>query len=351
MLYIETGSSDAAFNFSLEEYFVRKCGNGKNDGSCEAAVMIWQAEDCVMVGCNQVAEAEADVGYARESGIQIVRRSSGGGTIYTDMGTFLFSMIMPHPSKHAYPADFAREASVLPVLGALIKLGVPAVFAGRNDILVHGKKVSGLARYSIGNMICTHGSLLFHADLNRMERALRVEEGKLRYKSLRSVRSRVANLSDFLDFSFSTQDFFGYLKQHLFSELAPRAYALTAADLEGANEICRLKYGKASWTFRQPPKFSFQNSLCFPGGKLDVYLDVAGGTVSSCAIHGDFLGVAPISGLEKLFVSKPFDRFAFADSLRGVDMQPFLGGITKDEFMSCIFGCNQEEGGMFDKQT
>ena len=330
MIYIEPDSKDAAFHFSVEEYIVR------HYPWHEPVLLIWQADKCAMIGSNQIAEAEIDMSYAKQNEIQIVRRSSGGGTIYTDMGTLLYTMILPRTKKQA-PLELAREKVATPIAKALNSLGVPAKIEGRNDILVDGKKVSGLAQYARYERICTHGSLLYDADLETIANLLRVDEDKIRSKALKSVRSRVTNIREYMSPQCSTEEFWMLLKRELFSQLKVTEHSLTEHDIDQISEICHRKYGADTWNFRQPAKFSFRNSKRFTGGKVEVYLDVDKGIVTSCSIRGDFLGVLPIRGLEKALENKLFQHSAFDEAITAVSVQSYLGLVTKDEFLSCMF--------------
>jgi len=330
MLFIEINSVDAAFHFSVEEYIVRQYPWD------EPVMMIWQADKCAMIGSNQIAGLEIDADCARREGIKVVRRSSGGGTIYTDLGTLLYTVIQLNTGED-YPLETARRTVSEPVVEALRKMGIPAKVEGRNDILADGKKVSGLAQYTKYGRICTHGSLLYDADLEMLARVLRVDDEKIRSKALRSVRSRVANLKDYIDRPCSTQDFRERLKQILFQGQNIREFALSDHDLSEIGVIFRERYGDPSWTFQQSPKFSFHNGRRFPGGKVDAYLDVEKGAVVSCSIRGDFLGAVPIRGLESIFEGKLFLAHVFTEALEGVSLQPYLGNITKEELLSCLF--------------
>jgi len=330
MLFIETESSDAAFHFSVEEYIVRDYPWD------EPVLMIWQADRCAMLGCNQIAEAEIDTNYAKREGIQIVRRSSGGGTIYTDMGSFLFTVIQPYMEEQ-YSLDIVRENVARSVINALNMMGVAAELIGRNDILVDGEKVSGLAQYVRHGRICTHGSLLYDTDLETLVRVLIADDDKIRSKALRSIRSRVANIRDYMPQLCCVQEFREILKNYLFVGLDIREQKLSEYDMSQIDRIFQDYYGNSLWTFTQSPKFTFHNSKRFPGGKVEVFFDVAQGAVVSCSIRGDFLGTIPVRGLEQVFEALPFQYQTFAGALDGVSLQPYLGNITIGELLSCMF--------------
>ena len=330
MIYIETESKDAAFHFSVEEYIVRHYPWG------EPVMMIWRTDKCAMIGGNQIVEAEIDVGFSRRHGIQIVRRLSGGGTIYTDPGALLYTVIQPQQAE-CDSQEIARVHVAGPVVAALNKMGVPAKIEGRNDILVDRKKVSGFAQYARCGRLCTHGSLLYDTDLEMLARVLRADEEKIHSKALRSIRSRVTNIIDYMELPCSLAEFLELFKKHLLSDTEVVSYVPTDHDLAEINDIYRKQYGDPDWTFKRSPKFSFSNSKRFPGGKVEVNADVVSGVVNSCSIHGDFLGVSPIEDLEALFENELFRYQAFADVLRKAPLRPYMGSITQEELLSCFF--------------
>jgi lipoate-protein ligase A len=332
MLCIEPRSTDAAFHFSAEEYFMTRAH------ADEAVFMTWRTGKCVMLGCNQVAHAEIDIRLADESGIQIVRRSRGGGTIFTDPGVLLYTVILPLPYRET--SDVKRLESDYvsgPVASALRGMGIEARVEGRNDILLNEAKISGLAQYVKRNRLCTHGSLLFSANLGDLAAVLRPDDGKIRSKALRSVSARVTNISPLLPGVKDIEDFRRLLKKNIPEWRSAAGYILTAGDIARIEEIKHRKYANPDWTFGHAPKFSFHNAKRFAAGKVEIFLDIADGVVKSCVIRGDFLGVTPIRGLEERLESRPYRHDAITRALEGADMARYLGGVTKEQFMECIF--------------
>jgi lipoate-protein ligase A len=332
MLYVEPRSTDAAFHFSAEEYFMTRAHTD------EAIFMTWRTGKCAMLGCNQVAYAEIDVRLADEAGIQVVRRSSGGGTIFTDPGVLLYTVILPlpyHGTSDVKRLEFEYVSN--PVVSALRDMGAAARAEGRNDILLNGAKISGLAQYVKGNRLCTHGSLLFSANLDELAAVLKPDDGKIRSKALRSVRARVANISPLLPGVGDIEDFRRLLKKNMLEGQDAAEYILTANDIAGIEEIKRRKYANPDWTFGHAPKFSFRQAKRFAAGKVEIFLDIAEGVIKSCVIRGDFLGVTPIRGLEELLESRPYRRDAIIRALADADMARYLGGVSKEQFMECVF--------------
>ncbi|MDR2295865.1 MAG: lipoate--protein ligase [Clostridiales Family XIII bacterium] len=332
MIYIEPQSNDAAFHFSVEEYLMERA---KSD---EAILMLWQTAKTVMIGSNQVTQAEIDEIVVRENDIRVVRRRSGGGTIFTDPKTLLYTVILPWTGT-TDTREIIRRRVAGPIVDALADMGVPAGLEGRNDILANGKKVSGLAQYIKGGRICSHGSLLYDADLDLLARVLRADPEKIRGKAIRSVRSRVANLKEFMAENPSFEDFKAALKERLFAANEIRAYTLTRQDTEAVHAIRDRTYGTREWTWDKAPPYSFQNAKRYPGGKLEVFLAVKRGLVHDCRIRGDFLGLLPIRELEKSIEGCGLNADALSRVLDPVedDLPRYLGGLTKQNLMDCIF--------------
>jgi len=338
MIYIENDVKDAAFHFSAEEYIMREYPLNR------PVLMLWQTEKCVMLGNYQVAEAEIDMGVARKEDVQIVRRPSGGGTIYTDLGTFLITIIMPDSGEEDSQQIAKEDISKL-LVEALDQLGISAEIKGRNDITVASKKITGVAQYSKFGKICSHASLLFDADLEMLTRILRVDDEKIRSKAIKSVRSRVTNIKEHMETPCSTQEFFEQFKKALLMKIKSRneievsTHRFSQNEFDDINKIREEKYANPSWTIGRSPKFSLHNSKRFAGGKVEVYLDVDKGILTSCSIRGDFLGVVPIRGLEAHFENSEFQYQVFCKLLDNISLNPFLGSITKDELLSCFFDC------------
>jgi len=335
MVYIETDIKDAAFHFSVEEYIMREHPFN------QPVLMIWQTEKCVMLGNYQVAEAEIDMNLARKEEMEIVRRSSGGGTIFTDPDTFLVSIIRPNIVEENSQQTSKEEIANL-VVQALSVMDIPAEIQGRNDITVQGKKIIGIAQHSKYGKICSHCSLLYDTDLDKLTKVLRVDDEKIRSKAIKSIRSRVTNIKEHMRNPCATAEFLERFKQALFSEIEnqcgskPQAGKLSESALEQINQICEEKYKNPAWTIGKSPKFSYHNHKRFPGGKIEVYLDIEKGIVKNCSIRGDFLGTEPIRDLEELLENNEFQYQEFCDVLAGISLKPFLGSITKDELLSCL---------------
>jgi len=289
-----------------------------------------------MLGRYQVALAEADMNYINDSGIQLVRRSSGGGAIYTDPGTIQYSLILDS-TEGQYALQKARDMVSGHIICVLAELGVPARLEGRNDIEVEGHKVSGMAQYAMQNRICTHASILYDADLEALTRVLRPDEEKIRSRGIRSVRSRVTNITTHMPHPIPVLEFMEILCRYLQKDLCVREYAPAELDLSLIRRIQRDKYANPRWTLESSPVYTVHAAKRFPGGKVDVFLEVQKEAVTACSIRGDFLGTVPIRDLERRLEGLAYRRKAFDDALSAVSLSPYLGSISKDQLLQCVF--------------
>ena len=174
-----------AFYLAMEEFVAREI-----EGE---AFFVWRVEPTVIFGRNQVLENEVNLEYCREHGVDIVRRKSGGGCVYSDLGNIMVSYI----SRRGDISEvFDRYMTAL--TEALRALGVPAEKSGRNDILVEGRKVSGNAFHQLPDRSIVHGTLLYSTDLEALTEAIRPPVEKLQRHGVESVRQRVMNLSEYV---------------------------------------------------------------------------------------------------------------------------------------------------------
>lgn len=329
MVYIETNSTDAAFNFACEEYCMEKFIDYPK------VMLIWQADRCAMLGRYQIAQSEVKEQVIKKLGAKVVRRASGGGTIYTDLGNLLYTFIMP--INNLSEVDFSTVCR--PIVTALNKVGVKAELKGRNDILINGKKISGNAQTVKDNVLCSHGSLLYNANLDLLENILVVDDAKIKSKGITSIRSRVTNIIEHMPIPYSIYEFWSKLKEALFQEEAEvKFYRFTDEDIYEINRIKDEKFDSWDWNYGRAPEFNYNNEIRFGYGKLTVSINVNNGIIEDCKINGDFLGLGPIEPLEELVKGNIYNYEQINDKLKEVDLNYFLRGISREEFLTCIFG-------------
>lgn len=322
-VYLETGSLDPGYNLAFEEYVLTHRRTGDY-------LLLWQNGPAVVIGRNQNAEEEINRAFVEAHGIRVVRRATGGGAVYHDLGNLNYSFVT------GAGAEEGMERFTCPVVRALRGLGLRAEAGGRNDILVDGRKVSGTAQRLLRGRMLHHGTLLFDTDLSMAEGALRVDPEKFRSKSAKSVRSRVGNLREFLGKDWSLEDFWAYLKTALLEGDWVRG-ALAEEELQAVEALRRSTYGSWAWNFGSSPPYDLKNRRRWAGGSLEVRVSVAEGRISAIGFYGDFLARWPLDSLAEGLRGTAFRREDVAAVLNRYPLGDFFGGITAEEILETLF--------------
>ena len=323
--YLETGSRDPAYNLAFEEYVLR---NGSEDNY----LMLWQNDNAVILGRNQNAEEEINKKYVSDNGIKVVRRNTGGGAVYHDLGNLNYSFIADAGRKGELNIRMFTDL----VVSALKGLGLDAKPSGRNDIVIGDSKVSGTAQHLYKDRILYHGTLLFDSDVDKIAGALNVDETKFESKSAKSVRARVGNIKDFLYKDMTLRQFWDYLKENM----AGRGIVEGSISREDEEEIQRLKqekYDTWDWNYGRAPEFTMKTKRRWSGGTIEVAITADRGVVKDVKIYGDFLALRPLEEMQDRMRDIPFKREAFLETLEDINIDEMLGSITKDELLETIF--------------
>jgi lipoate-protein ligase A len=329
MIYIETHSLDPTWNLAFEEYCLKELVQ------FERIMLLWQNDNAIIIGRYQNAENEVNLAAARKMGTQIVRRPSGGGAVYHDLGNLNYTFI--YPIEGLNRLDFSVYAE--PMVTALNRIGVPAEIKGRNDLLLDGKKISGTAQRIYKGRLMHHGTLLYDSDLDALESVLQVDTAKVASKGVASIRSRVINIKDHLpDGRFEDVHAFWQALLAAFSEQEPiTPFELTPDMLAGVEALQKEKYQSWDWNFGRAPAFEYKNSRRFPGGKLEIQVDVKKGLIQACKISGDFMGLTELDPLEAKLEGLRYNPEDVRTALDGLNLSLYLGGITAEEFIQCLF--------------
>ena len=324
MLYLETGSTDPAYNLAFEEFVLthRREGN---------YLILWQNRNAVIIGRNQNAAEEINRAFVEEHNIHVVRRNTGGGAVYHDMGNLNYSFI----TDAGDPGNHAASLFTDPVVRALRGLGLDAEASGRNDILVSGHKVSGTAQQLLKGRILHHGTLLFDSDASMIAGALNPDPTKFQSKSVKSVRSRVGNIRSFLPADMDMAAFWGYLKIAL-SESGIVPDTLTEKELSQVAALKAAKYDTWEWNFGKSPKFQLCCKRRWPAGLLEIHLSISEGVIKELQILGDFLALTELAPLTQALTGCPYREDAIGAVLDRFSLSECLGGITKEEFLNTI---------------
>ncbi|MDM5319379.1 lipoate--protein ligase [Bacillus altitudinis] len=329
MLFIDNEQHyDPMINLAIEEYCLKYLDPE------ETYLLFYINQPSIIIGKNQNTIEEINTKYVEDNGIKVVRRLSGGGAVYHDKGNLNFSFITKDDGDSFH--NFKKFTE--PVIQALEKLGVKAELSGRNDIMADGRKISGNAQFATRGRIFSHGTLLFDSEIEHVVSALNVKKEKIESKGIKSIRSRVANISELMDQKMTTEEFRKILLSYIFDTNGDvPQYQLTERDWEKIHEISRDRYQKWEWNYGRSPKFNLQHSKRFSAGSIDLRLEVKKGMIQDCKIFGDFFGVGDIHDIEKRLIGQQYDRKTISDVLEDMDMRHYFGNVSKEDFLDLIY--------------
>lgn len=321
--YLETKSNDPYYNLAFEEYVLTH----KTDADY---LMLWQNENTIVIGQNQNTDQEINREFVEQYNINVVRRSTGGGAVYHDMGNLNYSFITDADDK----ANIAISRFTKPVVEALKELGLQAEANGRNDVVVDGRKVSGTAQRLWKNRILHHGTLLFDSDSEMISGALHVNTEKYHSKGIQSVVSRVGNIRQFLHTDMTMDEFWAFLRTHLCGQISKAE--LTKEDLEAVDNLKKQKYDTWEWNYGRSPAADVVNRKRFDGGTVEVHLSAEHGCITGVKFYGDFLSRKSLDAVIASLIGKPLRRNDVSEALSQFSMEDFFGQISREDIVDLI---------------
>ncbi|MCP4356642.1 MAG: lipoate--protein ligase [Chloroflexi bacterium] len=327
MLFVNNQNrTDPRWNLALEEHLLR------NVQSERPLLLFYINEPAVIIGRNQNSIQEIDPDFIKQNDIHVVRRLSGGGAVYHDLGNLNFSFITNGRENLHNFALFTE-----PVIRALNKLGVEAECRGRSDIFANNKKISGNAQYATAQRMFSHGTLLFDSNLETLLKALNPRQAEISSKAVQSIRNFVTNIRELLPVEMEIHQFRETLLKELFDDGAVSTYPLTAVDWDKIAEIAATRYQTWEWNIGRAPQFNAQKHGRYEGvGTIEVRIDVVHGRIQQIKFYGDFAGLKPVSILEQQLIGLRYDKDSLSEALQNENLTSYFGNLSFTDFIELL---------------
>jgi len=328
MIYIINDSQDPYYNLASEEYVM----NSFNED--EKYLMLWQNRPSIIIGKHQNTIEEINREFVQANNIAIVRRLSGGGAVYHDLGNLNFTFIVKVPNT-SLEFDFKKFTE--PVVAALNQMEIPAEFNSRNDLSIEGKKISGNAQYIRKGKCLHHGTLLFNTNLDQLEKALRVSSDKIESKGIKSIRSRVTNIYPYLKKPYTIEDFKNLLlDQFRLNNGKIESIHFNDNDRQQIEKLVRTKYQTWEWNYGESPFFTIKKTQRFDFGKVEAWLDVNEGVIKKCKFYGDFFGRDDKEDIEEKLIGCRYERNEITLRINDIGIENYFYGLNKDQFINLL---------------
>lgn len=327
LVYIESTSTLPEFNLAMEQY-VFDCMDRKND-----YFLLWQNENTVVVGKNQNTYEEVSLPYIKDHHTHVVRRLSGGGAVYHDLGNLNFTFIIN--SKKSQKINFDEFTTI--IAKALNELGVSAYVNGRNDILVDGKKISGNSQYIKGERTMHHGCLLYETKLDEMSKVLNVSNTKIVSKGIKSVQSRVANVSSYMKEPMTMEEFKSHLVSYMSKRTEIEKYVFSEEDIKQIEHLKSCVYDTWEWNYGASPEYNVVKSKRFEDcGEIKIFMVVKYGIIQKIRIYGDFFGCMDVSQLTSLLEGCKLRIEDLRNVIRQCDIGRFIHNLSEEQFLELM---------------
>ena len=326
---------DASLNLAIEYYLLNEIVLD------EPVLLFYINDDSIIIGKNQNAYEEVNTEFVEENNIKVVRRFSGGGAVYHDLGVLCYCFITKDDGDSF--RNFKKFTQ--PVIDALHKMGVEdAELKGRNDLVIGDKKFSGNAMYSKDGRMTSHGTLMFDSEVDAVVGALRPKKHKLESKGIKSVRSRVTNILPYMDDEYqniSTKQFRERLLLNIYdvdNTDDVKEYVLTEEDWAKIDEFAAQYTANWDWNYGVSPKFDLERDVRIEGvGTVEVKLDVDQGKITNTKIFGDFFGLGEITDVEDQLRGVKYELESIKNALEQVDLNKYIGNVTPEQIAQIIY--------------
>ncbi len=327
MLFVDNhNTTDPRLNLALEEFLLRHVQ------TAEPLFLLYINEPSVIIGRNQNVWQELDPAFIKKRDIHLVRRLSGGGTVYHDLGNLNYSFISQgQRDLH----KFSRVTE--PIIRALRDLGLDAELRGRSDIVVGGEKISGNAQYASRGRMFSHGTLLFDSNIAELQQAIRPRQRQMESKAVQSVRSSVCNIRELLPGELRVADLWQAILIAIFGPGRIPTHELTAEDWEQIEKIAAERYMSWEWNIGRSPRFTILRSAQYQKGTAEAQVKVMRGEIEQLVLSGDYFKGSDIARLEEQLNGVRYDPDDILAALGVVENESFFTAISKEEFVDLLY--------------
>lgn len=325
MFFYESTSLDPCFNLALEEHIFQTLDEDHE------FLMLWQNSNSIIVGKFQNTAEEINQSYVDENNIKVVRRLSGGGAVYHDVGNLNYTLITGRSGAD----DFNFQRFAQPVIHVLAGFGIHAEFNGRNDLLIDGKKFSGCSQFSSNDRLLYHGCILLSSNLDVLSNALKTRTAKFQSKGVHSVSSRVTTINDHTKQPISMDDFKNALAFEILSRREVTPYLLTKCDYDAILNLQETKYATWEWNYGYYADYAMSIEHRFASGTLEVKMSVHDGRISGIRFFGDFFGNGDIHDLEQKLIGVPLNS-DIGLVLQKYDVPFYINGVMANDLQNLL---------------
>ncbi len=325
--YIDVPGTNPAFNLALEQYVFDSLSRNQN------WFLLWQNHNTIVIGRHQNTLAEINESAVRERAVTVVRRLSGGGAVYHDLGNLNFTFIQD--ASHGDQLDMSLFCR--PVAQALQAMGVDAQVNGRNDITIGGQKFSGNSQYIREGRVMHHGTILYDSDLNTVAQVLRVDPEKVQAKGVRSVRARVTTVRAHMPRPIPLEQFKTRLLEEISRDRPMQPYALTQADIAAVEAIQAARYDRWEWNYGISPPCDVLRRRRVEGcGAVEAHIHLEKGCIAAISFFGDFFSAVEPEELAGLLLGCPLREEDLTARLKKLDVSRYFSGLTATALLDIL---------------
>lgn len=323
MFCIQNLSTDPYFNLAAEEYLLKHVADD--------CFMLWRNTPAIIIGKHQNAYAEINVAYVAQRNIPVIRRLSGGGAVFHDLGNLNFTMTSTNKEQSA--VNYRKFT--LPVLETMQKLGVNAQLDGTSNLTIAGKKFSGNAEYLYKQRILHHGTLLFSTHLPDLKAALRVHPLTYSGHAVQSIRASVTNISDHLRQSLDIAAFAELLMRDMFERHPDAARSeFSAADIQAIHALREQKYLTWNWNIGMSPPYTLRKTGMVNAEPIEVLLAVRNGMIREINFSAEHFSQPALTAIENALRNTPHDHNAVRETLQS---SVNMANISQNELITALF--------------